>query len=472
MDKKIHLYFIALSAAISGIIFGYDAGIISGAILFIEKNFLISSYQMGLIVSAVPIGAIFSAASIGKLSDAIGRKKILIFTAIIFALGSLFCASATQIFELVLGRLFLGVAIGMCSSAAPMYIAEIAEEKLRGKLVTLFLIAVNGGLFISYATNYILAPHDAWREMLALGAVPAALLLLCAFFLPESPRWLMLKGKAQQALSILNKIHGEHAAAKEMQEIRAVVQQEQLSLKKIINSRYFKVIILGVLISVFTQAVGINILIYYAPTIFQKAGFSEATVSILATMGIGFTVTIAAIIAALFIDKVGRRKLLLIGLSGIILSLIIMCYAFHSIQNQHILGWTILVSSIFFVACQGLSVGPACFLLPSEIFPAKIRSYGIGISIAFNWITNSVIVFTFPVILNKYGAAFSFGLFVILSSIGWLLFYYFVPETKHVSLEKIEMNVLAGKSLRDIGEERILKRSFAHVRNTLPDGDS
>lgn len=448
-----HIYFIALAAAISGLLFGYDAGIISGAMLFIKKDFTLSNATIGMIVSAVPIGALFAAAGVGKVNDVIGRKKVLILTAIIFAVGSFICAFAANITELILGRALLGIAVGTSSTSAPMYIAEMAEEKHRGRLVTLFLIAVNAGLFISYCIDYLFANSGEWRLMLGLGAMPAAILLIFALLLPESPRWLMLKGKIFQAKTILEKIHGIAKAKDELREINLVLQQEQLSLKTILRSRFSKIIGLGIIVSIFTQAVGINAIIYYAPTIFQKTGFSQATVSILATMGIGFMVTLAAVLAAIFIDKAGRRKLLLYGLSGIIFSLLLIVFAFHSIHNSLLLGWVVLLSSMLFVLCQSMSVGPACFLIPAEIFPAKIRGTGMGISIAFNWLTNALVAFLFPIVLDAYGAVSTFGMFTVLSAIGWLLFFLFVPETKNISLEKIELNILAGAKLRDLGNE-------------------
>jgi SP family galactose:H+ symporter-like MFS transporter len=451
MFSRQSIYFIAFASAISGLLFGYDAGIISGAMLFIKQTFVVSDAQVGMIVSAVPLGALFSAIAIGKISDLIGRKKILIATAVFFATGSLLCGLTSTIEALIIGRFLLGLAVGMSSSSAPMYIAEMTEEKNRGALVTFYLIAVNSGIFISYLVNYVFAPLGEWRDMLMLGVAPAVALGICALLLPESPRWLMLKGKVDQAFIILKKIHGEIKAHKEMAEISQIITQEKVSLLTLLRPNFLRIILLGIMVSVFTQAVGINAIIYYAPTIFQKTGFSQATISILATVGIGLAVTLAAIGAAMFIDKVGRRKLLLSGLAGIILSLLIITSAFCFVKNSQTLGWIVLMGSVLFVLCQGLSVGPACFLIPAEIFPAKIRGTGMGISIAFNWLTNTVVAFLFPMVLDRYGATSSFGIFLIISIIGWILFYRYVPETRHISLEKIELNLLAGIKTRYLG---------------------
>ncbi len=444
-------YFIAFAAAISGLLFGYDAGIISGAMLFIKQSFSISNTQIGIMVSAVPLGALMSSIITGRLSDWFGRKKILSITAFLFILGSLVCASADTSNELIIGRLLLGFAVGMSTSLSPVYIAEIAKKEQRGKLVTFFLISVNFGIFISYATNLAFAHSESWRIMLGLGVVPAVVLAIFVAFLPESPRWLALKGNVKEAENILEKTRNPAEAQTELQEIQFVLQQEKNTLKTVLTKQFLKVIFLGALIGVFTQAVGINAIIYYAPTIFQKTGFSDATVSILATLGIGFTVTLSAVIAASIIDKFGRRTLLLTGLFGIIASLCLIIYAFQYVHNQLLLGWLALAGSILFVACQGISVGPACFLLPSEIYPAKIRGIGMGVSIAFNWLTNFLVALFFPIILGSHGIVFAFKIFLALSIIGWILFFFYIPETKKASLEDIELNILQNKKLRLLG---------------------
>ncbi len=273
--------------------------------------------------------------------------------------------------------------------------------------MTLFLISVNGGLFVAYLVNYLFAASESWRSMFALGAVPGLTLLLCALRLPESPRWLVLHNKVQLATQILERLHGKAQADEEMAQIKAVAEHhKEGGFKAIIQQGYAKILLLGIIVSIFTQAIGINAIIYYAPTIFQKTGFHEATASILATMGIGLTVTLAAVGAALFIDKAGRRNLLLTGLAGIILSLIAITYAFAFIHDAQTLGWVVLIGSICFVACQGMSVGPACFLIPSEIFPISIRGTAMGISIAFNWLTNTIVAFLFPIVLDSYGPSF------------------------------------------------------------------
>lgn len=454
MDYKLryNINFIAIISAISGLLFGYDAGIISGAMLFIKKTFDVSSSQIGEIVSAVPFGAFVVAIIIGRLSDYFGRKKLLLLTALLFAFGSLGCALAHSSFVLIVNRLLLGFAVGMSSSLSPLYISEMAEKNRRGKLVTLYLISVNFGIFISYLTSLLLSHIGSWRLMVGIGVIPAIALFLFSLFLPESARWLIANGKLQEGINILNKIYGDEGAKTELQEIKKVSFPEKITLKTIFQFKLFKVIFLGALIGIFTQAVGINAIIYYAHTIFQKTGFNKTLTTMLATLGIGFVVTLSAIFASHIIDRFGRRKLLLSGLFGIIVSLIVIIYSFIYIQDQRILGWVALISFMIFVACQGISVGPSCFLMPSEIFPSKIRGLGMGVSITFNWLTNFIVALLFPIALDAYGISFVFQIFLILSILGFLIFYFFIPETRNVSLENIELNILANKKLRLLGQ--------------------
>lgn len=442
----------AIVAALAGLLFGYDAGIISGAILFIKETFNITPQQVGTLVSAVPLGALIAAAICGKLNDWLGRKKILFATAILFILGTLLSALAHDISMLYSGRLLIGLAIGVGSFSAPLYIAEISEQKHRGALVTLNQLAIVIGIFLAYLINYAFAASHNWRWMLGYGVIPALILFICCFFLPESPRWLVSKSKISEALKILRYIHGDQQANYEMAQLTQVAKVERMRFTDLMRRNFWKVLLLGILVSILTQAVGINAIIYYAPTIFQQTGFSAATTAILATTGIGLINVIFTLIAVRYLDKIGRRKLLMIGISGIVLSLIILSSAFAMGVNHSVsLAWLALGSMLLFVACQAFSTGPACWLIPSEIFPVSVRGLGMGLSVAFNWGTNVLVAALFPVVLAVWGGTIAFLIFLIIALIAWLYFYFYVPETKNVSLEQIELNLLDGKNTRELG---------------------
>lgn len=444
------MYLIATVAALAGLLFGYDAGIISGAMLFIKKSFQISNTQLGIMVSAVPFGALVASAFCGRLSDIFGRKVILLVTAILYVIGSIFSAIAGSIDVLILARLLLGLAVGLGSYSAPMYIAEVAKQNNRGALVTLNQLAITVGIMLSYVIDFIFAYHGQWRYMLGCGFIPAIILLLCVLSLPESPRWLVSRGRFEKAQEVLRGIHGADSEA-EFQQIKDTIGQKALSFTAAFRSGFLKVLMLGVIVSIFTQAVGINAIIYYAPEIFQTAGLTKATSSILATVGIGLVNVIFTIVAVSLLDRLGRRKMLLTGVGGIILSLIVVTISFAYGVTSLSLAWLILISFILFVACQAIGTGPACWLIPSEIFPTEARGVGMGLSVACNWGTNVVIAFGFPVVLHSIGASWTFAIFLMIAIVAFILFSLLVPETKGVSLERIEQNIRSGLSLRKLG---------------------
>jgi SP family galactose:H+ symporter-like MFS transporter len=444
------MYLIATVAALAGLLFGYDAGIISGAMLFIKNTFRMTDTELGILVSAVPFGALVAAALCGRLNDLLGRKIILIVTAILYLVGSILSAVSSSIDMLIFSRLLLGFAVGLGSYSAPMYIAEISQFNNRGALVTLNQLAITVGIMLSYIIDYIFAYHGQWRYMLGCGFIPALILFFCVLSLPESPRWLVTKGRVEKAKIILREIHGNSADA-EFKQISDTVSQKAMSFTALLQSGFLRVLMLGILVSVLTQAVGINAIIYYAPEIFQTAGLTKATSSILATAGIGLINVIFTIVAVTLLDRFGRRKMLLTGVGGIMLSLMIVTTAFSFGVTSLSLAWGIIASFVLFVACQAIGTGPACWLIPSEIFPTEARGVGMGLSVAFNWGTNVIVAFGFPVVLNAIGASWTFGIFLVIAIIAFLVFSLLVPETKGVTLEQIERNIYAGKKLRDLG---------------------
>ncbi len=443
--------FITIAAALAGLLFGYDAGIISGAMLFIKKSFVLSPLQQGLIVSGVPFGALVSSLLSGKLNDWLGRKKNLVITAVMFFCGSVICAMADHENVLIAGRLCMGLAIGIGSFSAPLYIAEIAEQRFRGALVTLNQLAIVIGILLAYIVNYAFSHSGLWRDMLGGGMVPAILLFVAAILLPESPRWLVAKGKTVLAEKVLFKIH-KHRASHELEQIQQVVKFENEQGKVHAWRDFSRVLWLGVLVSILTQAVGINAIIYYAPSIFQLTGFNHDIAAIFATMGIGLVNVIFTIFAVRFLDRFGRRPLLLIGVMGIVLSLIVLVVAFSAGIHTTLLAWVVFVSMILFIACQAIGTGPACWLIPSEIFPINIRGLGMGFAVAGNWWANGVVGLFFRSLLDGWGASGSFGAFLIIALITLVYFFFFVPETKGISLEQIETNLHLGKSTRELGD--------------------
>lgn len=443
---------ISIVAAIAGLLFGYDVGVISGALLFIKDTFQMSPSEQGFVVGAVPFGALVASALCGKFNDVLGRRNNLLLTATLFMVGTVGCAFAMSIPFMICARIIIGIAIGVGSFSAPLYIAEVSQQEHRGALVTLNQLAIVCGILLAYVVNALFSVHGEWRWMFGLGVLPAIILFILAWLLPESPRWLMIRNNVSAAHNILMRIHGREKADRELAELKEVVRIEKESSGKKLQRGFYKVLFLGIFVSILTQAVGINAIIYYAPSIFELTGFTHATSAIFATLGVGLVNVIFTLVAVRLLDRFGRRPLLLIGVGGIILSLILMVLSFAGNINIHAsLAWVTFFACILFVASQAIGTGPACWLIPSEIFPTKMRGVGMGFSVAFNWGTNVVVAYFFPIILANWGGVSSFTIFLCIAIVAWIYFYNAVPETKGVSLEKIEENLYAGKRSRDLG---------------------
>lgn len=448
---------IASVAGLAGILFGFDTGVISGAILFITKEFNLSPAMNGFVVGSVLLGALLGSGVSGRFSDTFGRRKLLIITAIIFLLSTFWSAVAPNLFFLIAARIIVGFAIGIASFVAPLYISEISPPKYRGTLVSLNQLAITLGILISYLTDYALAADEKWRLMLAVGMIPAFGLTIGMFFLPESPRWMLLKGNIEKAKRILQYIRRTKDVETEFNEIQKTVRQETLEYKKhwstLLEKWVRPALIVGFGLAFFQQVTGINTIIYYAPTIFEMAGFKDAPAAILATMGIGVVNVFFTVIALLLIDKAGRRPLLLVGLSGMLFSLCVLGFAFlHGTENLGVLKWFVLGSMIFYIACFAISLGPIMWLMISEIFPLSIRGLGSSIATSFQWGLNMIVAFSFLSLVEALTPGGTFLLFAAISVLGILFVYYKVPETKGVSLEEIETNLMNGKKSRDLGQ--------------------
>jgi sugar porter (SP) family MFS transporter len=444
---------IAICSALSGLLFGYDAGIISGALLFIKKSFVMTASTVGWMVAMVPVGALISSVLSGYFSDIVGRKKALFFTAVCFIIGTILCMDAQGVDWLVIGRIIIGLAIGVGSCISPVYTSELANEKQRGWLVNLFVVTVQVGVFLAFLIGYLLSDSGDWRMMIGLGIIPAILLGVATFFLPESPRWLIVKGKAEQAKAVLEKLYGFKEASKVASVIEETVDKDKINWKILFEQpRFLKVIFIGIAVSAFTQTVGINAFNYYGPTIFQSTGFATPSQATFYTMFMGLTLALSTIASLFFIDKIGRKLPLLLGTFAILIILGVITFGFGIITNPLDLGLLFFVSAIIFMFFHGLSIGPACFLIPSEIFPSRIRGLGMGISVACNWGVNVLVAAYIPSVIKDYGVSVLFGGFFILTLIGLIVFYYFVPETKGTTLESIENNVINNVRARDLGK--------------------
>lgn len=448
-----YYWFIAFIAAFAGVLFGYDTGVISGAILFISEEFHLSPQLNGFVVSAVLLGAFLGSVFSGRLADRFGRKRLLILDAIIFIIGTALTSVASSIVTIIVGRIIVGIAIGVSSYVAPLYISEIAPPKYRGALVSLNQLAITIGILASYIVNYYFATHAAWRPMFAVGIIPAALLLLGMFTLPDSPRWILSIGQEERALAILHKIrgYGPHAL-KELEEVKESLKQQKGNWKMLFSKTIRPTLMIGAGLALFQQVSGINTIIYYAPTIFNMAGFHQATNAILATMGVGVVFVIFTVIALPLIDTLGRRPLLFIGISAMCLSLVALSWAFEAHAQTGALKWIAMGSMIVFIAGFAISLGPIMWLMISEIFPLKVRGLGSSMATCVNWASNWLVTITFLTLMQYVGASGTFLIYFIIGIVTILFVYNWVPETKGVTLEQIEANLYAGKRSRYLGQ--------------------
>lgn len=444
--------FIAFIAAFAGILFGYDTGVISGAILFIDQQFQLSAAMNGVVVSSVLLGAFGGAILSGRLADHWGRKHMLIIDAIIFIIGTVLAAIANSILLLIIGRFIVGVAIGVSSYIAPLYIAEISPPHKRGFLVSLNQLAVTIGILISYIVDYIFSHTGNWRWMFLSGVVPAVLLLIGVLGLPYSPRWLIFKGYPERALAILRRIRHPHIATQELAEIQASLLEQHGNYKQLFSKIVRKTVIIAAGLALLQQVTGVNTILYYAPTIFKMSGFSDASASILATMGIGLIFVLFTLIALPLIDKWGRRPLLFIGLIAMAFGLIALSYTFWLDQVTIFTRWLAISSMVIFIIGFAISMGPIMWLMIAEVFPLKLRGLGTSFATCVNWASNWLVTISFLSLVQYLSLSGTFLIYFIICLVTLVFVYFLVPETKDTSLEQIEANLYAGKASRHLGD--------------------
>ncbi|MHB8412924.1 MAG: sugar porter family MFS transporter [Candidatus Acidiferrales bacterium] len=434
-------HFVALISwisALAGLLFGYDTGVISGAILFVQKDFALTTLEEEVVVAAVLLGAVVGAIFGGRFADRFGRRNVLIGVAILFIVGAIGTALAPTATWLAIGRVIVGVAIGVASFTAPLYISEVSPANVRGKLVSLNQLMITIGIVASYLADYGLADMRGWRWMFGLAAIPAIILAVGLLFVPESPRWLMSRSRDVQARSVLERIRETSQVDAELAEIKASLHQQEGSWHELLSPALRPALVVGIGLAIFQQFTGINTVIYYAPTIFQFAGLHSASAAILATVGVGIVNVALTIVALRVIDRAGRRPLLLYGLVGMILSLGLLGFAFLSSTLSSMVAWIAVISLALYVACFAIGLGPVFWLMIAEIYPLKIRGRAMGVATVANWGSNLIVALTFLSLLHVLGRPWTFWLYGIVGVVAWIFVYRLVPETKGRTLEEIE----------------------------------
>jgi sugar porter (SP) family MFS transporter len=435
-----YVYTISAVAALGGMLFGYDTGVISGALLFIKKVFSLSPFMQGAVVSSLLVGATVGALVAGPLSDRFGRRPVLILAAIIFIVGALLAALTPNAAILIVARFVLGLAVGTASLLVPLYIAEMAPADVRGALVNFNQLMITVGILVSYLVGYALASAQGWRWMLGLAVVPAAMLGLGMLFLPETPRYLVSRHLPERARAVLRSIRSETSVEGELNEIIAVEEQERRESRgwdELLQPWVRPMLLVGVGLAVFSQITGINTIIYFAPSTFQATGFG-ASASILATAGVGVVLVVGTILAIMVIDRLGRRSMLLIAFAGMGVSLGLMGLAYLLPNLSGVVGWLAIVCVTVYIAFFSFGLGAVIWVVVSEIYPLTVRGSGMAMATTGHWVANFVVSLTYLSLIQAIGETFTLWLYAVMCVGAFLFCYFLVPETKGRSLEEIE----------------------------------
>jgi sugar porter (SP) family MFS transporter len=448
--NRLYVTIIALVAALGGLLFGYDTAVISGAVGYLEEFFELTPAMTGWATSSALLGCVIGAALAGMISDRIGRKKTLLLAAICFLVSAIGSALPRDLTEFIIYRILGGIGVGAASMTSPMYIAEISPARIRGRMVSLNQLAIVSGMLVVYFVNLLIENYGSnvdvnwnleygWRWMFGSETVPALLLFVLMFLVPESPRWLVKKGRVDEARGILAKIDGSKHADKEVAAISDNLAHEEASLGQLFQPGMRLLLVIGLTLAVLQQITGINVVLYYAPEIFKDLGFAM-DVALLQTVAVGAVNVLFTIVAVWFVDRIGRKPLMIAGAAGMGLSLLSLGTGFYFQQTG---SWAMFFV-LSYIACFALSLGPVTWVILSEIFPTKIRGRAMAVATVALWIACYAVSQTFPmmndhpVLVEKYHHGFPFWVYAFFCVVTIVFVWLFVPETKGRSLEEIE----------------------------------
>lgn len=445
--NKKFVYFICLVSAMGGLLFGYDWVVIGGAKIFYEQYFDIANdpAMQGLAMSIALAGCLIGALTSGILADKLGRKPLLLISAVIFVVTAYGTGAFSNFTHFLTARFLGGIAIGIASGLSPMYIAEVAPTSIRGKLVSLNQLTIVIGILSAQIVNWLLVGDDtswniemAWRWMFWAAAFPALAFLLLASFIPESPRWLAMKGKKEKAMITLTKIGGKEYATAEMNTFNATAKQEkQGSLKLLFSKPYRKVLLIGIIVAMFQQWCGTNVIFNYAQEIFQSAGYDvdNTFINIVVT---GIANLVFTFVAIYTVDRLGRRALMLIGAGGLAGIYLILGICYYIQVN----GILMVILVVLAIACYAMSLGPVTWVLLSEIFPNRVRAVAVATGTFALWVASFTLTYTFPFLNTSLGTSGTFWIYTVICAAGFLFFLFKLPETKGKSLEELEKELL------------------------------
>jgi sugar porter (SP) family MFS transporter len=453
---------ICLVATLGGLLFGYDTGVISGAIEFLTARFQLDVVMKGWASGCVLIGCATGVLIVGPISDRFGRKKALLIAAMLFLTSAVGTSLPRDIWTFILFRWLGGIGIGIASMSTPMYIAEIAPAHLRGRLVSINQIAIVGGIVVVYFVNYLIARFGdqawnetvGWRWMFASGILPSIAFALLLIKIPESPRWLVEMGRAEQAKAILTKVAGEDFARAELASINEALSGEKGNWAELFSRALRLPLVVGILLAILQQVTGINVFLYFGTTIFKNMSASTGVdAGMLQQIVIGGASALSTVVAIVTVDKWGRKPLMFLGAAGMGISLLAMGLMAQNIADANTVSGWMLLFIIIYVVCFGLSVGPVTWVILSEIYPTAVRGRALGLATFFLWMADYAVTQTFPMMdakgswfVQRFNHAFPFYIYAVFCVALFLVVFWLVPETKGRSLEEIERSWTAGKS--------------------------
>jgi MFS transporter, SP family, arabinose:H+ symporter len=436
--KRATLYVISVTvvAAIGGLIFGFDTAIVAGATRYMKEQFSLTSLQEGWTVSVVLIGCMFGAGLAGPASDRVGRRRFMLISAVLFLVSAVGCALSETITGFVVFRFVGGLGIGSASILSPLYISEIAPARVRGALVSVNQLAIVTGILLAYFVNWIFAGSGPsnWRWMYATGAIPSIIFLALLVKVPESPRWLVKKGREGEAEGVLTRANTAEIAAAEIRSIRDSLGLEKGGFGELFGPGFRRPLAIAIVLAVFQQITGINAILYYAPRIFEGAGFGRMSAIGQSTL-VGFINLLFTIVAIMLADRLGRRPLLIMAAGGMGLSLALLGAAF---KFQFLSPSGLLIVILLYIAFFAAAMGPLVWVVMAEIFPTRVRGSAMGLATLVLWLADFAVTLTFPVITDKLSQATAFWIYAAMCAIDFVFMIFFLPETKGKSLEEIE----------------------------------
>lgn len=465
-NQVAYVIWLSVVASLGGFLFGYDTAVISGTVNQVSEQFSLDDITKGWYVGCALAGSIAGVMVAGSLSDRFGRKIVLIISAVLFSLSGIGCMIAANEVQLVIARILGGIGIGVASVISPLYIAEISVPSFRGRLVSMYQLAITIGFLGAYLANFGLLQYsetllksgsttglygkifatEVWRGMLGMEAVPALLFFIVLFFIPESPRWLVVKGAEQKAFSILNRIYGKYEALIQVDNIKNLIASEtSTNWRMLLQPGFRTALFIGVALAMLGQLMGVNAVLYYGPTIFRESGLSSGD-SLFYQVLVGLVNMLTTVLALIIIDKAGRKKLVYWGVSGMIIALVLIAFYFAYGLKLAIPHLFLLILFLFYIFCCAISICAVIFVLLSEMYPVKVRGAAMSIAGLSLWIGTYLIGQLTPVMLTSLSPAGMFLLFAIMCIPYILIVWKLLPETTGKSLEEIEeMWILRGK---------------------------